>query len=115
ATRLRWKRVRAEVGLASLWECVCFRAPVLPAAVREGRPPQAQHKSGDGGGDYWEIKYRMLALDPDIARQASQPLRRKPAPHYQSDERRNYTDDHDEFPQVAHDSKSCANCPNAQA
>jgi curved DNA-binding protein len=47
----------------------------------------------------------VFALDADISRQSSQPFRSKAAPHHQSHERRDNTEDHDEFPQLAHDSK----------
>src|SRR4030095_16420367 len=56
-----------------------------------------------------------FALDSNVAGQSSQPLRRKPAPHHQPDQGGNYTNDDDEFDQLAHHSKSCANRAEAQA
>jgi hypothetical protein len=57
----------------------------------------------------------VFTLDPDIAGQPAQPFWREAAPHYQTDERSNHTDNHDQFSHVAHDSKSCAKQPDAQA
>ncbi len=57
----------------------------------------------------------MFALDANVAGQASQPPRHKAAPHHQPDKRDDYTYDGDEFAQLAHYSKSCANRAQAQA
>ena len=47
----------------------------------------------------------MLALDPDIAGQPSQPFRRETAPQSQAYECCDYADDHDEFSELAHREK----------
>ena len=82
---------------------------------REERQEQAEDNAQDDAGNDRKIKYRMLPLNADIAGQSSHPFRSEAAPHHQSDQRRNDTDDQDEFAQVAHNSKSCASRPKAQA
>src|SRR5437667_12002425 len=57
----------------------------------------------------------MFAIDSNVTGQASQPLWSEAAPHHQSHERHNHTDDHNEFSQLAHCSKSCADRAVAQA
>jgi hypothetical protein len=57
----------------------------------------------------------MFALDPNVAGQSSQPFRRKPAPHHEPHQRDDHTNNGDEFAQLAHYSKSCANRAEAQA
>jgi len=57
----------------------------------------------------------MFALDSNIARQSAQPFWRETAPHNQSYQRGDHTDDYDELSELAHFSKSCANQPEAQA
>jgi hypothetical protein len=44
----------------------------------------------------------MLTLDPDVARQASKPLRREAAPHYQAQQRHNDAYNDHEFSELAH-------------
>src|SRR6266567_6777724 len=44
----------------------------------------------------------MFALNPNISRQPSQPLRSETAPHHESHECRDHTNDHDEFSQLTH-------------
>ena len=110
-----------RIHFAKLWVCARVLAsllgsrPSLAAEHREDGEEQAQDNAEDDAGDDRKIKCRMLALDPDIARQSSQPFRSEAAPHDQSDQRRDYTDDQDKFPQLAHNSKSCANRAKAQA
>ena len=95
---------------------VAFRiATTLAPEYREERQQQAQDNAENDAGDDRKIKYRMLPLDPDIPRQSSQPFRSEAAPHHQSYQRRDDTDDHDEFAQLAHNSKSCVNRAKAQA
>lgn len=65
----------------------------LAPEYREKRQEQAQDNAENDAGDDRKIKYRMLPLDPDIARQSSQPFRRETAPHHQSHQRGDHTDD----------------------
>src|SRR5436190_12121074 len=44
----------------------------------------------------------MFALDSDVAGQSSQPFRSEAAPHHQSHECRDHTNDHDEFSNLTH-------------
>src|SRR5260370_27528680 len=81
---------------------------------REERQEQAQDNAQDDAGNDRKIKYRMLPPNADIAGQSSHPFRSEAAPHHQSDQRRNDTDDQNEFAQVAPNSISCANCAKAQ-
>jgi hypothetical protein len=82
-----------------------------PLAPEDGeeRQEQAQENAQDDAGNDRKIKYRMLPLNADIAGQSSHPFRSEAAPHHQSDQCRNDTDDQDEFAQIVHNSKSCAN------
>jgi hypothetical protein len=57
----------------------------------------------------------MFALDPNVAGQSAEPFGRETAPHRQSDQRRDRTNHHDEFSELARDSKSCAIQAKAQA
>jgi hypothetical protein len=57
----------------------------------------------------------MVVLDSNVAGQSSQPFWHKPAPHHQAHQRDGYTNDDDEFAQLTHYSKSCANRAEAQA
>ena len=81
----------------------------------EDRQQQAQENAQDYAGDDGKIKRRMFTLDPDVAGQTPEPVRRKPAPHHQPHQRDDHTYDGDEFAQLAHYSKSCANRAEAQA
>src|SRR5207247_9518074 len=56
----------------------------------------------------------MLPFDADVSRQTSQPFRRESATHHEPHQRRDHTDDHDKFAQLAHHSKSCANRAEAE-
>jgi hypothetical protein len=82
---------------------------------REEPEEQTEHDAENDAGDDGEIKRGMPALDPNVAGQSAQPFRRETAPHHQSNECGNHTDDHDEFSQLAHHAKSCVIHAEAQA
>ena len=90
-------------------------ATSLAPEYREKRQQQAQDNAENDAGDDGKIKCRMFPLDSDIPGQSSQPFWSEAAPHHQSYQRRDDTDDHDEFAQLAHNSKSCVNRAKAQA
>ena len=92
------------------------RQPIhLASEDREDRKKQTQHNAENDARDDGKIKCGMLALDPDVAGQSSQPFWRKTSPHHQSHQRRDHTEDHDESAQLPHHSKSCADRAKAQA
>ena len=73
------------------------------------RQDQAEQNADDDAGDEGKIKGGVLALDPNITGQPSQPFRREPAPHHQTHERDDDTDDDCKLPKVAHTvGESCA-------
>jgi len=90
-------------------------ATSLAPEYREKRQQQAQDNAENDAGDDGKIKCGMFPLDSDIPGQSSQPFWSEAAPHHQSYQRRDDTDDHDEFAQLAHNSKSCVNRAKAQA
>ena len=78
---------------------------ILKWSASEDRQKQAEHDAEDDAGNNGEIKCRMFALNANVAGQPSKPFRRKPAPHRQAHQRGDYTNDDDEFPQLAHSFK----------
>jgi hypothetical protein len=56
----------------------------------------------------------MPALDPNVARQSSEPFRSDIAPHDHPDQSGDHADDHNEFSQFAHCSETCANQADIQ-
>ena len=118
----RAKRGKLTINFAKLWECALLALPcagvlasLLTPENRENRQQQAQHDAENDAGNDGKIKCRMLALDANVARQSAQPFWCKTSPHQQAHDRGDHTDDHDEFANLAHRSKSCANWAEAQA
>jgi hypothetical protein len=66
------------------------------------RQDQAKDNADNDAGDDWEIKRRVTSFDPNIAGQTSQPLWGKAAPEEKTDQRRDDSNDEQEFPDVAH-------------
>ena len=82
---------------------------------REERQNQTHEDAQNDAGNDGKIERGMLALDPDVAGQSTQPFRRETNPHHQSYQSGDHAEDHDELSQFAHLSKSCANQAKAQA
>ena len=82
---------------------------ILKWSASEDRQKQAEHDAEDDAGDDRKIKCRVAALDPNISGQAPEPSRREPAPHHQTHERDDDTDDDCKLPKFAHTvGESCA-------
>ncbi len=74
----------------------------LKWSTSEDRQKQAEHDAEDDAGNDGEIKCRMIAFDPDITRQTSQPFWRKSAPKHQTDQCHDYADNDHEFSELTH-------------
>lgn len=74
----------------------------------ENRQEQAQHDAENDAGDDGKIKCGMLALYADVAGQSSQPFRREAAPHHQTHERDDDSDEDHEFSQFPHSTEKVA-------
>ena len=81
-----------------LSEAVC----ATPSAS-EDRQDQAEQNADDNAGDDRKIKGGVAALDPNVAGQTSQPFWGEAAPENKTNHRRDYADDDQEFPEVAHE------------
>jgi hypothetical protein len=108
------QRARSDGPQARGYSACALRA-IENSLAPEDRQQQAQENAQDDAGYDGKIKRRMFTLDPNVAGQPSQPLRRKSAPHHQSQQRDDHANDGNEFAQVAHYPKSCANRAKAQA
>jgi catechol 2,3-dioxygenase-like lactoylglutathione lyase family enzyme len=68
----------------------------------EKRKEQTQDDAENDAGDDREIKGRVPALDPDVARQTSEPAGSEPAPEHEPENEQGPAEDHQEFGDFSH-------------